>query len=70
MQDSAGFAPAVIVTLVLWVVFSVVVVVVVVVVLVVVFDGSLGFHSVQGLSVDVVVVSVGEQSPINKKFNV
>ena len=61
LEDTVGLlTPAVIIVLVFWVVvvggFLVVVVVVVVVVVA-------GFHGVQGLSVDVVVVLSGGQSP-------
>jgi hypothetical protein len=65
LQDTVGLlTPAVIIVLVFWVVviggFLVVVVVVVLVVVA-------GFHGVQGLSVDVVVVLSGGQSPAKEK---
>ena len=65
LQDTVGLlTPAVIAVLVFWVVvvggFLVVVVVVVLVVVA-------GFHGVQGLSVDVMVVLSGGQSPAKEK---
>ena len=65
LEDTVGLlTPAVIIVLVFWVVviggFLVVVDVVVLVVVA-------GFHGVQGLSVDVVVVLSGGQSPAKEK---
>ena len=64
LLDTVGLlTPAVIIVLVFWVVVVGGFLVVVVVVLVVVA----GFHGVQGLSVDVVVVLSGGQSPATEK---
>ena len=64
LQDTVGLlTPAVIIVLVFWVVVVGGFLVVVVVVLVVVA----GFHGVQGLSVDVVVVLSCGQSPAKEK---
>ena len=64
LQDTVGLlTPAVIAVLVFWVVVVGGFLVVVVVVLVVVA----GFHGVQGLSVDGVVVLSGGQSPAKEK---